>query len=283
MLPANLAWVGDVSPQWNDTSGPLSNWNTGAVPQDGDALAFPTTSSTTLVNNTSADNSYTLTFLSGGYSISGNSIRLDNAGTDVSNATGTTTLQLPLIVEASTFDVTAGLLDVRSPVSGTLGLTKSGDGTLALNAAASFTGPTHVQDGALLVNSTFLSTDLLTVDAGALLGGSGSLSGPASVSGTLAPGDGIGTLATQDVTLTRSATLQLQIGGTAAGQFDQLTVNGTLQLDGTLQVSLASGFTPAAGDLFPVVSATTLTGRFDQLSGLTYSGGALLPIQTPTG
>ncbi|MEN9557086.1 MAG: hypothetical protein RLZZ232_3372, partial [Planctomycetota bacterium] len=23
VLPANLAWVGDVSPQWNDTSGPL--------------------------------------------------------------------------------------------------------------------------------------------------------------------------------------------------------------------------------------------------------------------
>jgi hypothetical protein len=48
------------------------------------------------------------------------------------------------------------------------------------------------------------------------------------------------------------------LGGTAAGQYDQLRVVGGLNgaiLDGTLDVSLVNGFVPAVGNTFDVITA----------------------------
>ena len=66
---------------------------------------------------------------------------------------------------------------------------------------------------------------------------------------------------------TATGTLQLEIGGTTPGSgFDTLAIAGNVTLDGTLDVSLFGGFTPAAGDVFDLLDwAGTLTGTFDEL------------------
>jgi len=56
------------------------------------------------------------------------------------------------------------------------------------------------------------------------------------------------------------ATLQVDLGGTAAGMYDVLKVGGTASLAGSLQIGLAGGFTPAPGELFPILNAPAVVG-----------------------
>ena len=57
-------------------------------------------------------------------------------------------------------------------------------------------------------------------------------------------------------------TLTIKLAGTAAGQFDQLTVGGVATIDGTLDVSLLGAYEPANGDVFPAMTYASLTGDF---------------------
>lgn len=78
-----------------------------------------------------------------------------------------------------------------------LSLEKNGAGTQVFTSTvtASHTGSTTVNAGALIVNANLGSaTGNVSVASAATLGGSGKLGGAASVTGSLAPGDGIGTL-----------------------------------------------------------------------------------------
>ena len=69
------------------------------------------------------------------------------------------------------------------------------------------------------------------------------------------------------------AVAKFELGGTSAGtQYDQIHVNGLLELDGVLQISLINGFTPAAGQSFDVLDWTTLSGTFSSFV-LPSSGG----------
>ena len=56
---------------------------------------------------------------------------------------------------------------------------------------------------------------------------------------------------------------QFEIGGTSAGQFDVLTINDDLTLDGLLSVFLTDGFTPDEDDTFEIISSLgSLDGSF---------------------
>jgi hypothetical protein len=71
---------------------------------------------------------------------------------------------------------------------------------------------------------------------------------------------------TNHVTFGPSAITRIELGGTSPGtQYDQLHVNGTLELDGTLQISLINGFTPAAGNSFDILDWSTLSGTLSSL------------------
>ena len=59
-------------------------------------------------------------------------------------------------------------------------------------------------------------------------------------------------------------TLFIELGGfTPGGQFDRLSSTGTVNVDGTLDVSFINGFTPANGDSFEIIGASTVNGTFD--------------------
>ena len=90
---------------------------------------------------------------------------------------------------------------------------------------------------------------------------------------------------------------QSEIGGSAAGQFGRITINGSAALAGTLNLSAVNGFNPGLGSSFNVMTYASHTGQFDTVngslgngkqfavtygaSGLTVNTVAASPLPTP--
>ncbi|MGC4016295.1 MAG: autotransporter-associated beta strand repeat-containing protein [Luteolibacter sp.] len=110
-------------------------------------------------------------------------------------------------------------------------LNKIGTGKLTLsNAANTYTGATVIKAGTLAVDGTLsTATGTVTAQVGTVLTGSGTINRPVSVSGTLAPGEGVGTLTVGNTTtFAAGSTYSLQIGdwtGLAGAGYDQLASN----------------------------------------------------------
>jgi autotransporter-associated beta strand protein len=146
------------------------------------------------------------------------------------------------------------------------GLTKSGAGTMRLNAANSYNGGTTVSAGTLLVNNTAGSgtgSGGVTVNGG-VLGGTGTIAGAVAIlaGGTLAPGASIGTLTISN-SLTLSGVIVMELN--AAGRTNDLvrglssvTYGGTLVLSNVASV--------AASNTFKLFSANSYHGAFGALS-----------------
>ena len=128
------------------------------------------------------------------------------------------------------------------------GLTKLGSGTLRLNGASTYTGPTLVSTGTL--------------------GGTGSLLSPVTIASgaTLSPGaGGIGNLTVNtNVTLSLGSTNLMEINKTT-GTNDLLTGVTTLNYGGTLNLSLLAG-SYAPGDSFKLFNAATYNGSFSAIT-----------------
>jgi hypothetical protein len=120
-------------------------------------------------------------------------------------------------------------------------------------------------DGRLNINNNTDAGTGTVIVAGGTVGGSGRVNGgltngnAANPGGTVSPGTSIGTL-TVDGTYNQhsSSTLEIELGGTADGEFDVLAVNGLAILDGLVDVSLVNGFTPQIGDMFEFLTATNI-------------------------
>jgi hypothetical protein len=80
--------------------------------------------------------------------------------------------------------------------------------------------------------------------------------------GTLTIGVGSAFNVSGNFTQGAAATLVIQLGGTSAGQFGQLTVSGTATLAGTLSVTLVNGYVPTTGDTIPVLTYGSRSGDF---------------------
>ncbi|HMP08568.1 MAG TPA: autotransporter-associated beta strand repeat-containing protein, partial [Lacipirellulaceae bacterium] len=140
-------------------------------------------------------------------------------------------------------------------------VTKTGSGRWILTGNNTYTGATNVNEGTLLINGTKTGSGAVNVAAGATLGGTGSITGAVSVTGTLAPGAGAGTLTvTGPVTFNAGSTAAFEIGGTGAGQFDRLVLSGALAAGGTLNVQLIVGFDPTVGNSFDLLDFASATG-----------------------
>jgi hypothetical protein len=71
-----------------------------------------------------------------------------------------------------------------------------------------------------------------------------------------------------DYTQRVGGVLQIKIGGLTPGdEFDQLKITGQATLDGTLAVSLISGFVPNTGDSFSVLTFGSVSGVFAAITG----------------
>jgi autotransporter-associated beta strand protein len=122
-------------------------------------------------------------------------------------------------------------------------LVKAGLGTMLLSGSNGYTGSTAVNAGRLVIDGSILGTSGVTVAAGAVLGGSGSIGGLTTVSGTLAPGNSPGELTLASLLLDSTATTLIEVTGTARGsQYDGITLTqaGGLTYGGTLSFDFAN-------------------------------------------
>jgi hypothetical protein len=77
---------------------------------------------------------------------------------------------------------------------------------------------------------------------------------------------------------TNTGSFGIDIGGTTTSQFGRMTVTGSSTLDGTLNVALVNGFTPALNNRFRFMTFTSRTGFFSTQNGLNIGGGLAFQV-----
>ena len=91
--------------------------------------------------------------------------------------------------------------------------------------------------------------------------------------GTFSPGLSPTILTVGNVAFSPTSTLIMELGGTSPGSgYDQILSSAALAFDGTLQVSLINGFSPAAGQSFNLFDWSSASGTFDALQLPTLAG-----------
>jgi autotransporter-associated beta strand protein len=160
-----------------------------------------------------------------------------------------------LVTAPSTLQIAQGTTVLSGSISGDARLTLAGAGLLqvALNAEA-FTGVIDVQSARVQLSATRyvpvevhggeadLEGDLLDVQV--FNGGTVDVVDPLAT----------GSLHTLDLKINAGGRLALELGGTNAGAsidgYDQLKVDGTITLGGSLAITQLAGFSPAVGQKF---------------------------------
>src|SRR5262245_40915033 len=294
LTPATLRWVGDgATGNWSENGGGNTNWvnadtNTPDVlPAVGDNLVFDDTAvgfrtNTHDIPNLSINN---LVVTGDNYVLNGTTgITLTGDVTLAAPTTRPTVGLLFAIGTVRTVNVTGSAI-LSGDGAGGGGLVKAGAGTLTLTGNNAYAGTTEVRAGTLLVNGANSGGGLTTLTAGTL-GGSGTLGPVTAAGGTLAAGaiSVAGQLATRDLTLAAASTVAFDVNGLTAGTgHDQIVVTGAVNLGGASININVSGFAPAVGDSFVLVSndgADPVTGTFAGLAegASTTAGGFLFRI-----
>ena len=208
-----------------------------------------------------------------------------NAGTFTeSSGTGTTTFTSLVAfnntgrvnVQSGTLSLAAGTNSATISVSSGATLNFAGSYTLTSASIISGSGAVAFSAGTTIVAGR-IAASTITVQSGAAITGAATLNGAVTNSGTIHVGGGPGVAGTLTIngsfTQTSTGVLNVEVGGTTAGsQFDQLIINGSANLGGTLNVSLLNGFVPAPGNSFPVLLFNASSGAFATITGLTQSG-----------
>ena len=168
----------------------------------------------------------------------------------------------------SSYTVSSGTIAPTLAGSGVT-LTKTGLGSVTLNAAETFTGKTTVSAGTLILahGASLASTEINlgtsgskgTLDASALSGGGitigngqtlagyGTVVGNTIIDGTLAPGNSPGVIGiTGDLTINSGSTSIFEVkglgGAGAVDGFDQVNVSGALTYGGVLKLDVTGSY-----------------------------------------
>ena len=183
-----------------------------------------------------------------------------------------------LILDGSTDQSLSQAISGTSTNAGSL--TKQGSGNWTVDVAMSAPVSTNILAGVLTVNSS-LSSPLVTVQAGGMLKGTGNVLGNVVNLGTISPGNSPGTL-TINGNFTQGPSGIYNVEIISPQNYSRLVVTGHASLDGTLHLTLASGFRIAPGETFTVLTAGQgISGTFRTISGntpvnVTYANGTVL-------
>lgn len=199
------------------------------------------------------------------------------SGTTLDIGTSITALNDIQIAAPANLQVSSGTGALSGTLSGAGGFTKTGSGTLALlGNNSSYTSAATVSTGELKVNGS-LGSDL-TISSGSVLRGAGTV-GAITCSGTLSPGNSIGTLSSGSVTLTSASRYLVEFDPGAATSLD---VTGTAVLDGTLEVFQTAGSYPSHGQYTIIQTTGGMSGAFASIASHTPIGFQISLEQTDT-
>ena len=148
------------------------------------------------------------------------------------------------------------------PISGG-GLSIDG-GTLVLQNATAWSGSSQISSGALLIQNGASFTNLSNMGSLAVQGvtiSATTLNNSGRICLTDPPGGNAFGQLLVGGNFTQSSTgeLDIALGGLTAGsQYGLLNITDIATLAGTLDVSLADGFTPVPGDIFDIIDAGSM-------------------------
>ncbi|MCE9544113.1 MAG: autotransporter domain-containing protein [Planctomycetia bacterium] len=164
------------------------------------------------------------------------------------------------------FDGT-GTTTFAGTISGNGSVIKQGTGTLVLSGANTY-GHTEVNGGTLSVNGTILGDT--TVGADGTLGGNGVIYGSVQSDGVVAPGNSIGTLnIAGNYNPSHTALTRIEInanGNTPGVNNDVLVVQGTANLNGSVDVRAAAGSYTNGTQYTFLTAASGISGTFDSVT-----------------
>ena len=105
---------------------------------------------------------------------------------------------------------------------------------------------------------------VLTLTADQTVTGRGRLSGTIVNQGTISPGDLDEIQVNGAITNTASSRIEIELGGTAAGEHDSIvgTASHTVDSGAVIAVSTTGGYTPQACDSWVVLTGSSISGRF---------------------
>jgi autotransporter-associated beta strand protein len=175
----------------------------------------------------------------------------------------------PLVTDASDIGETDGSAGGK----GSVGIRKTGVGKWILTGDNSYTGATNVEAGTLLINGNQSSaTGLTTVSAGATLGGTGTLGGGLTSTGTVAPGASVGTLSVGgNVTMGEGAVFAAELSGATS---DLLAIDGDLNLDQQVVYQLDEMGVPVLDEMNNPIVVTP---------AMTFMNSLIVSASAPTG
>jgi len=194
---------------------------------------------------------------------------------------------------AGTKTISAGALNLNDNFAGTIAngtgtvaLTKIGNGTMSLFGANTYTGATTVSSGTLNVVGSLASGSAVSVASGATLRGTGTVGGATTIvsGGTLKAGisdSSIGTLTFSSTLDTTGATVSLKLNSTN-GTFDALSANGVTLGNATLSLTELGSGTLTIGSTFKIVDNTSASSISGTFSGLAEGGTVTVGSNTFT-
>ena len=175
----------------------------------------------------------------------------------------------PMIIEPAFTQTSSGTTSV---LTGSLALesTATNSGTITIAPGTTLSVNSYTQTaGSTVLDGGTINGGILSINGGALTG-SGTINANITNASHVIPGDS-GTAGTLTIngnyTQSTNGSLNIAVGGTTAGsQYDQLDVNGTATLGGTLGITLIDGFTPTLGQTFTVVTSSPLSSTFGTIN-----------------
>ena len=269
---ANQSNMLEVAPTGNTTNNGTFQANSG---------------STLFMNGTLTNyNPSTSTLTGGTYNAYSGTIALSDANLDNPSVIRTNAATILLdgatakIADAHSNDIVGGFLATNTvaghfTIQNGANLTTSGGGftnagRVDVGANSTFTvggSNDYVQTGGLTVLQTTTSFMAVALGhkvdiQGGTLQGIGTVQGDLTNSGTVHPGGSPGILTvTGNYVQTASGILGIDIAGPLAGSgYSQLNVGGTAMLNGTLNVTLESSFSPTDGETFTILNSSGLLG-----------------------
>ncbi len=171
---------------------------------------------------------------------------------------GTFNNNVPFVCARLVNNANVYVTSTRTITAGASGMTNGieNNGNLTMYSSASIVladDQTLVNNGAMYAGGSGLNNAHITgdvVNAGYLLPAYSSTVGRLHIDGDFSVPDA-------------TPTLRIRIGGTAASNYDRLTLSGNAAMHGKLDVRLINDFVPSIGDAFTVMSYGSRSGHFN--------------------